>query len=164
MRKKHLYTILTLIIMLFIFSQSALPHILSDKESGFITSILLRVIKVDKDTLTFIIRKTAHFLEYTLLGFSLMLTVRAWQEDSSDDQPNQTHPDSRAESRRWQNILIAWGIGTFYAVSDELHQILVPGRSCQARDVLIDSAGVAMGILICHGLSHWVRGKRRKKT
>ncbi|MBR2778883.1 MAG: VanZ family protein [Firmicutes bacterium] len=42
----------------------------------------------------------------------------------------------------------AWLFGTFYAVTDEVHQMLVPGRSGECRDVLIDSAGVLAGILL----------------
>ena len=39
--------------------------------------------------------------------------------------------------------------GTVYAVSDELHQLFVPGRSCMPADVLLDSAGVLAGTLLC---------------
>ena len=35
-----------------------------------------------------------------------------------------------------------------YAISDEIHQLFVPGRSGQVRDVLIDSAGSLLGIII----------------
>ena len=33
---------------------------------------------------------------------------------------------------------------------DEIHQVFVPGRFGQIRDVIIDSMGVAMGIVILH--------------
>ena len=42
----------------------------------------------------------------------------------------------------------AWVVGTLYAASDEIHQLFVPGRSGQLRDVFLDSAGVAAGILL----------------
>ena len=35
-----------------------------------------------------------------------------------------------------------------YAISDEVHQLFVPGRAGQVRDVLIDSAGSLLGIII----------------
>jgi len=35
-----------------------------------------------------------------------------------------------------------------YAISDEIHQIFVPGRGPQIKDVLIDSGGAAVGIFI----------------
>ena len=35
-----------------------------------------------------------------------------------------------------------------YAVSDEIHQLFVSGRSCQLTDVLLDSAGAFVGHLL----------------
>lgn len=35
-----------------------------------------------------------------------------------------------------------------YAITDEFHQSFVPGRSCELRDVLIDSAGALSFLLI----------------
>ena len=48
--------------------------------------------------------------------------------------------------------LIPLLIGFLYAVSDEIHQHFVPGRAMQARDVLIDTAGVLLGIWIARGI------------
>ncbi|MBP2639663.1 MAG: phosphotransbutyrylase [Firmicutes bacterium] len=36
-----------------------------------------------------------------------------------------------------------------YSVTDEFHQIFVPGRSGQISDVIIDASGAAVGIGIC---------------
>ncbi len=44
--------------------------------------------------------------------------------------------------------LIAICAGAFYAATDELHQRFVPGRSGQLSDWLLDSVGVATGVLI----------------
>ncbi|MBB1503242.1 VanZ family protein, partial [Candidatus Saccharibacteria bacterium] len=37
-----------------------------------------------------------------------------------------------------------------YACTDEIHQIFVPGRSAQFRDVLIDTLGASFGTLIAY--------------
>ena len=42
----------------------------------------------------------------------------------------------------------AFLVGALYAASDELHQRFVSGRSGEIKDVLLDSSGVAFGILI----------------
>jgi VanZ family protein len=42
--------------------------------------------------------------------------------------------------------------GVLYAVSDEIHQLFVPGRAGQIRDVLIDACGVFVGIIIANRL------------
>lgn len=78
-------------------------------------------------TLQTVVRKGAHFMEYALLGFLVRLLGEsyAWR------------------GRGW----IAWGGGTLYAATDELHQLFSDGRSAQAADVLLDSAGVLSGVL-----------------
>jgi VanZ family protein/glutaredoxin len=42
--------------------------------------------------------------------------------------------------------LLAWTLCVLYAVSDEVHQAFVPGRSADPRDVLADAAGAALGL------------------
>lgn len=90
-----------------------------------------------------VIRKTAHFSEYALLGFSLMLHIRQLRKRITVSGPG----------------LWAWLVGTAYAVTDELHQGLVAGRHPAAVDVLIDSCGVVAGVLL---LAWILRGKVKK--
>lgn len=77
-----------------------------------------------------IIRKMAHFSIYTLLGFLLMSFVSTYH---------------LKEDKR---IGISLLIGILYAITDEIHQKFVSGRSCQITDVIIDSMGVLLGILL----------------
>ena len=82
------------------------------------------------ESVQFWVRKAAHFLVYGGLGALLYgdFLLFHW---------------SRPMKAGW-----AWVVGTLYAASDEIHQLFVPGRSGQLRDVLLDSAGVAAGILL----------------
>ena len=75
------------------------------------------------------VRKAAHFSIYALLGISCANALF------------QTLP------HRLLSVFWAWPMGSIYAASDELHQYFVPGRSCQFSDMLLDSCGVAFGIL-----------------
>ncbi|QCX34380.1 VanZ family protein [Caloramator sp. E03] len=43
-------------------------------------------------------------------------------------------------------------ICVLYAISDEFHQVFVPGRGPNIRDVFIDSTGTLVGILIYLGV------------
>ncbi|MEX0849924.1 MAG: VanZ family protein [Gaiellaceae bacterium] len=43
---------------------------------------------------------------------------------------------------------LAFVLGTLYAVSDEVHQSFVPGRTGSAVDVAIDTIGVLAGIVV----------------
>lgn len=45
-------------------------------------------------------------------------------------------------------IGISTGVGVMYAISDEIHQLMVDGRSGNVRDVIIDSIGILIGIMV----------------
>ena len=79
-----------------------------------------------------VVRKNTHFLEYLVLGFNLMGTMRFWFPGL---------PESRCRLR-------AMSIAVLYAASDELHQLFISERSSQLLDVLIDSAGSLTGTLV----------------
>lgn len=91
------------------------------------------------------VRKAAHASEYAILGILLtgaILDIR----------------------KPWKRQLPAcFLIGAVYAASDEFHQLFVPGRSGQIRDVMIDSAGVAAGIILaCLAIKAFQCRKPRK--
>lgn len=144
--------------MAFIFVQSAMPDYASAEESSYIVDIVKGIINsvssstIDLDLLTTIVRKMAHFTEYLVFGASLVLTIKSLAEIISARKNKETGPLSIDETKSkainfWS--LLAWAFGTLYAISDELHQYFVLGRSCEVRDMCIDSAGVAVGCIIC---------------
>lgn len=101
-----------------------------------------------RHTVSFIVRKTAHILEFAALGFSLRLHLGALRRH-------------RPIRRAW---LWSWVIGTVYAATDELHQFFVPGRGPRFYDVGIDCLGVILGVLFLL-LCKWLSERRtRKKT
>lgn len=77
-----------------------------------------------------IVRKIAHFSIYTVVGFLLMLLFSTYKLE---------------EMNRFSYSLI---IGVIYASSDEIHQCFTPGRGPQVTDVIIDTMGVLLGILL----------------
>ena len=76
------------------------------------------------------IRKMAHATEYAVFA---MLLCGAWFDD---------------HRKRKLSVFFAWGTATVYAMTDEFHQLFVPGRSGQIKDVLLDSCGAAVGVLL----------------
>ncbi len=90
----------------------------------------------------YLVRKGAHFTEFAMLGVSLLLLFRAL--------------DLRCP------ILCAWVVGTLYACTDELHQMLVDSRAAMWQDVCIDSAGVLAGVLLVTLLLFLRRRKRKE--
>ncbi len=79
---------------------------------------------VDRGILYFLSRKLAHFLVYALL---LALWWRALR--------------TRMALRTAVGVALAISVAN--AVSDELHQLTVDGRTGTPRDVVIDTAGAA---------------------
>ncbi len=77
------------------------------------------------------IRKLAHFTEYMILGV-LMVGI----------------PQFTEKADYWKRGLIIWGIACLYAISDEVHQLFVPGRDGALKDVLLDCSGALVGVLI----------------
>ena len=76
------------------------------------------------------VRKTAHFANYSILGFISCVAAFAFL--------------MKKPFRFVCPALLCFA----YAVSDEIHQIFVPGRSGEFRDVLIDTSGSLTGMLI----------------
>lgn len=91
-----------------------------------------------------LVRKTAHFTIYTLLGLFLMLVLNTININLKE------------------RILISWMIGIIYAIGDEIHQYFIPGRTPMMTDVIIDSIGVLCGILIVYFISKILYIKKRK--
>jgi len=54
----------------------------------------------------------------------------------------------RGKNENKKFIFIAIIIALVYGVSDEIHQLFVPGRACSFSDFLIDSAGILFATFI----------------
>ena len=94
-----------------------------------------------------VIRKLAHFSIYTLAGISMM-----------------TFMETYSISTR-KKVIISLIVGALYATSDEIHQLFIPGRTAAVTDVLIDTFGVAVGILIVRGIANSItKGHKELKT
>ena len=120
----------------FIFSNSMAVAEVSSVSSGRVLQLLQAVLRrlgmpgLAQRLTMHIVRKMAHFCEYTLEGFLLMLCMRVY-------------------TRRYvRHISVPMLGGVLTAMADETIQIYSPGRSGQVTDVWLDSAGVLAGILI----------------
>ncbi|MBP0966788.1 MAG: VanZ family protein [Oscillospiraceae bacterium] len=105
------------------------------------------------DALHTLFRKCGHFSEFCVLGLLLKLTTRFSPELNRTRR--QTHPAGTG-------FVLPALLALLYACSDEFHQRFVPGRSCELRDVCIDTAGACCGILFCMLMTGFFR--RRKKV
>lgn len=138
-----------------IFWFSAQSGAASSQLSGGITEKVVEVVEPDYaslpepeqqtlfDAVQFVVRKSAHFSEYALLGFLLRLLCASYA------------------LRR--GGLVSWLCGTGYAATDELHQWFVAARSAMWQDVCLDSSGVLAGVLLATGILALIAYKRNRR-
>ena len=127
MSKNKISLLLVILWMIFIFVMSSFDATSSSNQSNFIVDIITSIINIkDIGLLSLIIRKLAHFIEYFILGILVINFITRYDK----------------------KIIIAILLCIIYATSDEIHQIFVPGRSCQIIDIMIDSLGSIMGIYL----------------
>ena len=119
----------------FIFSNSMAVAQVSSASSGRVLQLMQAALRrlghpalAQRLTMHFV-RKLAHFCEYLLEGFLLMLCMRVYSR----------HP-------LWHITVPMLG-GVLTALTDETIQLYSPGRSSQVTDVWLDSVGVLAGIL-----------------
>ncbi|MDO8340585.1 MAG: VanZ family protein [Candidatus Woesebacteria bacterium] len=74
----------------------------------------------------FVIKKTAHIIEYGILA---TLLYRAM-----------VNSDIEKKKAMWLSILIAF----LYGLTDEFHQSFTPGRQPHLRDVIVDTIGASI--------------------
>lgn len=154
-KKKFLSWVPVLLWMLIIFSLSAQPAMESNGLSKNVTKIIIeiigKIIPFDIESSTamdlvsqfnHIVRKFAHFSAYLVLG---VLVINAFRKCGING---------------YKLFVFSIIFCVIYASSDEIHQLFVPGRGCQLKDVIIDSMGALTGIVIYEILSIFVnRGK-----
>lgn len=83
-----------------------------------------------KENYSFIVRKTAHFTIYLVLGLLVSLVLIGKNLNIK------------------QIIIYGVLICMAYAITDEIHQIFVSGRSGEIRDIIVDTCGSTVGILL----------------
>ena len=140
--KDKVLIILAIIWMGVIFMFSAQVSDESKSSSNKVTSAVVNtVISIKKENIseekrqkiiedkTFIVRKSAHFTEYFILGLILILYLQT------------------KEKLTTKYIILAIIFCVLYATSDEIHQLFVDGRSCKIIDILIDTCGSSLAII-----------------
>ncbi len=86
--------------------------------------------------------KILHFIEYSIFSFLLFLAFFT----------------SGREFLKKNVFVLSCLIGMAYAVTDEIHQKFVTGRSCEFLDFVADSLGIIM-VQLCI----WLYLKRKRK-
>ncbi len=138
-----------------IFSMSGEVAIESAERSGGISEFVAQLFvpnfeelsEVEKEEVfsivDLIIRKTAHFCIYGVLGVLICLASLGYA--------------AIFKVHLFRTVLL----GALYAASDEIHQYFVPGRGPGARDVLLDIVGLICGAIFILLIVRLVLNHRR---
>lgn len=95
------------------------------------------------DMADFVVRKGAHMTEYFIL---IMLIKRTLRDKYTLNK----------------SLSFAFLLTILYASSDEYHQTFVPGRCGQVKDVLIDSCGALIYVIIIkckYAKKNWLKSR-----
>jgi VanZ family protein len=138
--------------MAVIFSLSSQAAEQSDQLSMEIAEIITQVAEKavpanDIEVVSFnrFVRKNAHFIAYLVLGLLVINAMRC------------------SGFCGYKSVFLALFLCVIYAISDEIHQLYVPGRGCQVKDIIIDSTGVAAGIFLYMMYDKVLRERKMRK-
>ena len=149
--KKIIKILLIVLWMMFIFHMSHQPATVSAGQSGRLINMLINmpvIGSVVSPILTssigeFVIRKSAHMFLYFILAILTFKLVYRKEKDF----------DNKIIIKK---LLISLAIVFIYACTDEFHQLFIPGRSGELRDIMVDTAGGCIGLCIM-----WIYTKMR---
>lgn len=146
---KYVMTAVTICFIAVIFINSLVPGDVSGQISGSILTWINGVfssIGLPLQMTHYVVRKTAHFTEYFILGVLLLATLRLYREKIKD------------------GIFAVLFTGLSVPVVDETIQRFVDGRGGEIKDVWIDFSGVITGLFICFLISLCILYNKNKKS
>lgn len=150
---------LTVSVMVIIFLMSAQNAKISSNTSGSVIAFFAKILTPDFNNLSieqqaqiissyqFVVRKMAHFTIYLCLGVAS--SVFTFTLD---------------KLKRIYQYMLSAGIALLYAISDEIHQLYVPGRAGAITDVIIDFSGTLTGLLLLFLLLSIIKKIKNKKS
>lgn len=142
------FTSLTVALTAFIWIHSFASAEQSAQESADVLSFLnliLAKLQLNSELTDFIVRKLAHFLEFTAFGALVSATYISYTNKLIKNIPNMLF------------ILLA------VPVVDETIQYFSPGRSPQVNDVLLDFSGCITGVIFTALVFMIIKAIRNRK-
>jgi VanZ family protein len=96
----------------------------------------------DVERIVFLARKSAHGTEYAIFA------VLVWCARNKPARHN-------LRPWQWSEARLVVLLAMLYAATDELHQAFVPNRQSSVVDVLIDTLGAVLGLILLRGFGRW---------
>ncbi len=132
---KYLFIIFTIACIAFIWYHSSLDgneSSLESQEAMLIIKNIFQFLGIPNNISEYALRKMAHFLEFSGLGFLLTMDIYLWNRSYS----------------LLKNIYLSPFIGIVTACIDETIQIFSPGRSSKVTDIWVDFSGIIAATIV----------------
>lgn len=99
-------------------------------------SLLERLSASQLETINFLVRKAAHFVEYAVLASLIVLAV--------------VRGFGRSIGKA---LIVGFLLAIAVATADEIHQVLVPNRTGNPLDIVLDATGAAFACVLIRSRS-----------
>lgn len=144
--KKVIYTLLLIFWIFIIYYLSNQAGSVSGSNSGYIiyniVAFIYKLLGLNNSNIDVVveiihnpIREVMHLLEYLILGIIMYATLGQYNITKNI-------------------ILITIMLCFIYSVTDEIHQVFIPGRTFEYIDIILDSIGSIIGVLFFHNFSN----------
>ena len=148
-KRKIIYWSLLIIWMIVIYLMSSQPATISDSQSigvlYLFSKLGININSIFGDLANFVVRKCAHFIEYMILALLTFNLVKLYFNIK-------------------QVVILTIVFVFLYACSDEIHQLFVLGREGAIRDVIIDTCGGIVLVLIKLGFYYTKNIRLKNKS
>ncbi|WP_062051759.1 VanZ family protein [Bacillus sp. JCM 19034] len=101
------------------------------------------IVFIDPEIVNYFFRKGVHITSFGLLAIFFFMALDSLR-------------------RRKYRYYLAWGLATIYGALDEYHQAFLPERTASLFDVLINSLGACLALMIFHLFYVSLIEKRRR--
>lgn len=143
-----IFTTLSVLMIIFIFTNSSFNADISSQHSASILNKINNLfdsLNLNIELTETFVRKSAHFVEYFVLGVLLCINVYVFL----------LQPSSK--------LLFVPLIGLAVSCVDETIQLFSEGRSCQITDVLLDFFAVCTAFIIAFAIIKLINIRRNNK-
>ena len=143
MKKTIIRIILIILILLWMYIVFGFSGQNGDESSGISYRISMFITGNNEEiakTIEPYVRKIAHFSEYAVGAILIYLLLY-------------TFPKVSSKIRNVSSIIIT----IIYAISDEIHQLYIPGREGKIVDVYIDTLGIITGVIFINIIIKFIK-------
>jgi VanZ family protein len=136
---KKIWWLLTAIWAVIIFNLSTAPYASAPSEkllAQVLNWLSISILSQNLGLLNHVLRKSAHLTEYAVLAVFLYNSLKP------------------AEGPVWSGKAAFWTLlaSGSYSLTDEFHQMFVPGRHASLFDCLTDTTGASLGLIVLFNL------------